>query len=355
MVRWFFRFLIGLYFIFDMCSAQDSTWSFSSRLAASFSYDNNIFESVSSPVSDQAGRALLTVSGRWSGIKSSRMSFQYRDAVEGYIQHDVENRMIHDFHGNAVYFFNQNIGLGVRFQGRTRTFFQIERGYGFIQGEPCLKLYLSSRFSGRVHYAVSRLDYVQGEQFDYTHQGWGTSWTYHIFPKLSLKLQWTEGTLDFHREAYAYNEINSTLFEWAGKEAYQRDCITEISGNVEIYCWALFQCHVGHQKNRSNNYGYSFSGPRVKLLVIKSLPWKLTAGFYWMRQWKHYADSLVPLLQLYPETETEENNYILIDFTKAFNKKQAIRLQWGWYRNESPFRNLYYKKMLFSAGYSHSF
>ena len=124
---------------------------------------------------------------------------------------------------------------------------------------------------------------------------------------------------------------------------------------VEIYSGFLTRLSMGYQENRSNSYGYSFSCPRVKLLVVKEIVGSWILSGYGSLQQKKYTDSLDSTLQILPDTETEENSYIIFDLSKEISRKWGITFRTGWYINESPFRNRYYKKNLFSFGLTHRF
>jgi hypothetical protein len=93
----------------------------------------------------------------------------------------------------------------------------------------------------------------------------------------------------------------------------------------------------------------------VQVLAVKGIGFRWTAGFYWSWQNRRYTDPLDPFLPIRPESENEENNCFLIDISRAVGRRTSLKVQAGMYRNESPFRDLYYRKILYSVGMTHAF
>lgn len=331
------------------------SWRLSSRAGISMLYDSNVFESVDNSVRDQAARLYLTLSSRGTVTRRISAGVQYQGAVEGYIQNGIDSRMMHQVHGSLRAVPIKGLAFDLEIRGRDKSFFRADRGYRYLHAQPSIHFSPNRIWTGRIFYTLSDFNYIQGGLFDHTYNGWGASLQAVVSSRVTLRLRWATGLLSYNREAVAYSYINETLFEWINKGEQQLDRLYEWLLYAELYYWALYKLDVGYQVNASNNYGYSFTRPRIHLLIVKSLPGAFTLGLYYMQQWKQYRDSLIPFLQLQPETETEENNYLLLTLDKAITQKNTIQLRWGWYRNESPFRDLYYEKQVISFGFSHVF
>lgn len=336
-------------------NVRAQSWRLSSRAGLTMLYDSNVFESVDNAVQDQAGRFFLRLSSKGAFFRRISASVQYSGAVEGYIQNGIDSRMIHQIHGNLWAVMKKDLACGVEIRGRDKSFFRSDRGYRFLYAQPVVQISPNQNWSGRIFYSISDFNYIEGDLFDHTQNGWGISLQAVVNSRITIRLRWSTGLSSYNREAYAYSYINETLFQWMEKGEQQSDRLNEWLLYMEVYYWAFFKLDAGYQVNHSNNYGYSFSRPRINLLIVKSLPGDFTIGLYYMQQWKKYEDSLIPFLQLEPETETEENNYLLFTLDKAITEKNTIQIRWGWYRNESPFRDLYYEKQVISFGFSRAF
>jgi hypothetical protein len=124
---------------------------------------------------------------------------------------------------------------------------------------------------------------------------------------------------------------------------------------AEWYGWALLRIGISYRRNVSNSYGYAYEVPTIHVLGARALPWKLTVRIFVSLQWKTYTDPLQPFLQIRPDTEIEENNTMVLDLSRDFGRGWEIVLRSAWYQNESPFRNLFYKKRVIGIGLSKRF
>ena len=67
---------------------------------------------------------------------------------------------------------------------------------------------------------------------------------------------------------------------------------------------------------------------------------------YMTWQKKNYRDTLLPFLPIELDTEQEENNFYVLDLSRDLWPEITAVVRWAWYKNESPWANLYYKKTL---------
>jgi hypothetical protein len=138
-------------------------------------------------------------------------------------------------------------------------------------------------------------------------------------------------------------------------ETHQHDRNEEISLEVEWYTEALFRVGFAWEKNRSNSYGFGFDSPKWTVLIARQLPSEWTFSLFFRLQTKRYNDRLAPAFQVYPDTESEENNSLFIELEHDFSSQYSLEIKGGWVRNESPFRSRYYKKSIFSVGIARQF
>ena len=129
----------------------------------------------------------------------------------------------------------------------------------------------------------------------------------------------------------------------------------EFATGLEIYQWIFAGIQLSYQKIQSNNYGYAYTCPRLRCILAKSFKWDLTVRFYWSLYLKDYSDDLKPILQVFPDSENEENSFTVVDLSKDLRNQLSVHVRLGWYQNESPFRDLYYQKQLLSMGLTKRF
>ena len=330
-------------------------WEWSSRLDLSYVRDSNVFESISEPMSDHTGRFLFQLSGGGRPIKPVVLSFRYSGGLQGYGRYSMENRMVNDVKSSCEIPFWSRASLGVEFQGRDKTFFQIDRGYRFWQGSSFVRWTFPSGLRAELFYAFSLLDYVEGVNFDYDYRGGGVLLEMALMPRVTWEFQFVLGESRYERTAFGYEKTDDYTYQWIDRGRVQEDDLQEVSTTLEVYQWALVQFGYSYQWNLSNSYGYSYNQPQLNVLVAKTLPWGLAVRFYWVLQMKDYTDSLTPLLQIRPDTENEENSFTLVDLSKDLMQNLSLRFRLGWYKNESPFRDRYYKKNLISMGFTQRF
>ena len=347
-------FLLSLPIFFGTARASDG-WKWNSRTDLSFVQDNNVLESVTGAVSDITARIFADINGARQLSPSASLSFDYKGGAEAYKAYTSENRMIHDLSTRFLLGILPNLSVGLSLQTRTKTFFQAKRGYILLQGAPSLRWKLGTGSRASLFAAYTFLDYADGAVFDFRRLNAGIRYDLALSSRATWSIQALLGRIAYRRNALDYRPLAEDLYQWIILDADQRDTIREISSTLEFYYVALIRCIGAYQWIASNSYGYSHTRPKLQVIAAKTFPWSLTLRVYWSLNLKNYGDSLQPILQVSPDTETEENSYLLIDLIKDLKDDFSLRLRLGVYRNESPFRDLYYEKTLLSLGLSKRF
>lgn len=330
-------------------------WRWSSRLDGSIVHDNNVLESISNPFADFTGRFLTDVTSHGRVFQSLNVFMQYRGGLETYKSYSEENRMVNDIQGNLTFPIHPEFSAGLNFQARNKLFFSAHRGYWYVQSSPFIRWKFPYNVRVSLFHVLSFLDYADGVIYDYLHQGAGVRIECAVTRSFNWNISWTFGNLRFDREAQDYEPIDLFNFQWTNLDKKQKDHHQELSTSIELYYWILLRIQYAYERNMSNSYGFTYNRPKFNILAAKNLKWGFTLRFYWNMLLKKYSDSLQPILQIRPDTENEENSFLLVDLSKDITKNMSVRFRMGWYRNESPFRDLYYEKTLISGGLSHRF
>jgi len=328
-------------------------WRCKSHVSLSYLHDNNVFESLKNRQSDHVGRFMCQFSTQNDFISSGFFQAVYQAGVEGYASHTSENRMVNDLNALCQFRVRKSFSLCLPVQARAKTYFEWDWGYGFYSTEPALLWIPSRKIQSRLFFSMSSFDYQQGREYDHRFLGWGLSLRWEPLENINWFVQWRGGRLTYRRNALQSWERNKAdEVEWVLTGNRQQDDLNTVFLSLEIYQWALFQWGAGYQWNRSNSVGFSYNRPRATLLVSKKLPWNLTMSVFWQRQWKHYQDVFLPLLQIRPERDVEENEIRLLELARELRPNLSVRCRWAWYENESPFRDRYYEKQRLSLGFS---
>jgi hypothetical protein len=330
--------------------SRPSAW-----LDVSLVHDDNVFETMSGARPDISARLLFQCSWKRRLDGQARLALNVQGAAEAYRRYSKENRSLTQVVLGCETPLKGSVWAGFDSDLRFKTFFEADRGYAFFKLSPFVRWRIRQGWNATVFSAASRLNFFGGGQYDYTACIGGASIHWAADPNLLVSVQCVFGEAFYQRQAYGLLNWTKNFEQWKALDTTQKDPYTEVSLHFEWTQWLLLRCGFGYEINRSNSYGYAFKRPKANVLAVKSLDAGWTFGFCWTSQMKRYSDSLRPILQISSESENEENNCVLIDASKSLGGMSSVKFQAGWYRNESPFRDLYYQKILYSLGVHHTF
>jgi len=343
--------LIGL-LLFPQFSISKS-WS--AKCSVGLLQDSNVFESYDRPVQDGLGRAWLDAGCRVRPARPLLLFLNYSGGIDLYAGRSVEDRTVHTLIGSAETPLWGKTVLGLDMQGKVKSFLQADRGYGTGRLSPFLRMNLFGRALLKASWDVWGFDYSPGEAFDYSALGANFVLESSPFPAVRWCLGFASHELRFKRQAVEWVFPDYRISPWIPLGFSQKDRITEYSASIEVYFWAYWLMRYSYERNRSNGYGYSYRDPEFELVFAKMLPWRLNVKLFWTQRAKTYSDPLTPFLQVRPDAEDETSSETLLDVSRALNEKLTARLRIARYRNESPFRNLYYRKDIASLGFCFEF
>lgn len=339
-----------------MAGTTHANWRIQSQMRFWLGLDDNVFESLSEAEQDETGRLAGTVSLQGHLSKKWILGLQYIGAIEGYSHYNAENRMIHA--GSLVteyVLFGSLIG-GVSCNGRIKDFLKAERGYVSWECTPYFKIPIARTMIGHLGYIARGFDFQQGTYFDSRFQGMQAEVKWDASSRIKCQVRGTWGQYRYDRMTYRLSESgNPNVLGLIETGHLQKDTFREIDIGVESYGWMLLQISGGYRERQSNNYGYTSSCPFFEATVGKTLfeSWSLSCRT--VLQWLQYVDDLAPLLLVNPDTESEDCSVLVFDLSRQLSKSQTLGLRFGWYENESPIRNRFYRKTVFSIGYSYRF
>ena len=317
--------------------------------------DSNVLESIDQPRTDQSARLMLDMQAEPRLSRNQILTLQYLGGIEGFQQYGDENRAIQ--HGTLLYLYKplKSIAIGTQIQARWRSFFQVTRGYRWSSAELFLRFYLPYGFRIKLHTSLSQINHARASEFNYRSRNDGVMVSWSGSPRFQIFSRYLTDLRKFRSPAYALESPVPQDVVFLPKNEKHEDLHWEFAAGLEWLSWLLLRLEIGFERQASNSYGYDFERPGFELMIVKSLPWHLVLRGYAHYQNKDYLDDLTSLVQIHPDTETEENRYLLFDLIRDLNQNTSIRFRVGRYQNESPLRDLYYEKTLFSFGISQSF
>jgi hypothetical protein len=317
--------------------------------------DTNVFESFDRQESDRIGRVWLDVSGRFRPLAPPLIYANYSGGLDVYAAHTDENRLVHTLFGLTEIPLGKKTALGVEFQGKIKAFLNSDRGYGTWRAAPFFRFNPFDDVLVKASWAFSAFDFVPGKSFDYHLQSGSVSLESSPLPHVKWSLGFASYVLKYKRQAVRFFFPEYRISPWIPLGVSQKDRILEYSASVEAYCWAYWLFRFSYENNRSNSYGYSYRDPQFEAVIAKMLPWGLNLKLFWAHREKTYIDPLTPFLQVRPDAEDETDSQTLVDISKHLSEKWTARLRVVRYKNESPFRNLYYQKDVASLGCTYEF
>jgi hypothetical protein len=340
--------LCGLLLAFR--GAHSKSWSATCSIA--LMHDSNVFESFDGPAGDRLGRVWLDVAGRVRPAGPLFLYGNYSAGMDAYAAHPDENRMVNAFLGLAEIPVRKKTALGVELQGKAKTFLVVKNGYGTWRAAPYIKLTLSDEILLKAAWKASAFDFTPGKTFDYQSHGGSLSLESSPLPGVRLNFCFSSSVLKFKVRALRFDASEPEKPSWIPLGFLRTDRIWECSFSLEAYCWAFWLLGFSYQNDRSNGYGYSYRDPQIEAVVAKMLPWHLNVRLFWTHRRKTYTDPLTPFLQVRPDAEDETDSQALLDVSRKLGEKWTVRFRAVRYQNESPFRNLYYRKVIASLGCS---
>lgn len=322
------------------------------RFSIAAGYSDNVFESVFNPAGDGLGRLQLLWQTRTASDKPLSLALTSHSGVEAYGRYGEENRLIENCAARGEWRMLQKLSAGFETRHKFQHFFSVTRGYRSHLFLPFFEARSIAKLSARFVYLIGNFDYRIGSTYDSRMTGFQLSLDWQIAPRLTLAALWKRTGLDYDRFAL----VSTPAYPyWTSANARQHDQNHEVSLEAEWYCEALFRLGFAWETNRSNSYGFGYDCPKWSLLIARQIVKDWTFSLLFRLQQKNYADRLAPVFQLYPDTESEENNSLFLQLEHDLSSASSLEIKGGWVRNESPFRSRYYKKTFFSIGFARRF
>jgi len=317
--------------------AQDQ-WRTHHRLQIGYEHDSNVLEAIHHEQGADNLRLLLDFKAQRRGL-----SLAYQGGYQLYPGYAAENKLANEFSAGLQHRLAGNVDIGVQVWARLKIFLNSDQDLARGFWQPFIQWTLNRHASLRTGFRQDGLDYARSDYFDYTGPGFFLQW------RQRLAGHWTV----MPTVAISQNRFQRTAQQLLGntpglimEAVRQQDDVTS-AGLYSEWLWRslLLSVHYQWQQNHSNSYGYNYDRHGLTLMFTEQIGTFFVRG-YMTWQKKNYRDALLPFLPIELDTEQEENNFYVIDLSRDLVPDVTAVVRWAWYKNESPWANLYYKKTL---------
>ena len=330
---------------------EQSDWHFQYRFQVLTETDNNVREELHNPVAAQSMRFMLHPK---IIHRNKRLSFSAgnQSGLQLYGAEISENKLIDDFKGKICYDITPWFKAGLQGFARFKLFLNKETDYALNRLNPFFQIALPAGFMLQTGYGDESLSYASTSFYNYNSSLLYLSVAKMVLPGLCVTPVFQTGSIDLNRQAY---EIVPGLLNWQQKQDLQRDQLSCARIQLDwMYRGLLFNISYAYESVTSNSYGFGYRRHVLNLLFARNFFGLLVRG-YGTIQSKMYRDEMLPIWPLYLDTEKEESNFLVMDFSYEVTRVSAIMLRCAYYKNESPWADLYYEKWLVNAGIEFNF
>lgn len=319
-------------------------WRVSQRLQAGWEHDSNVLEALRGPAAAEDLRLLYEIRlSRRQGTAASQLA--YRGGGQFYSGVAGENKVIQEAEGSLRIAVKPRLQLGVQGWGRAKLFLQRDDDYLFGRGQLHLTTLLTDHLSLKGGMTFEGLGYASTHFYNYSAPGGYLQLQQQIGGRLILVAHLSRQEMKFHRVASTVITQNENL---PASGVRQHDRLSGGGLRLEA-AWPSLLMQIGFRSetNGSNSYGYDYGRHILEASFVRQFGLICLRGLVTLQQ-KNYRDNLYPFWPLQLDTEREENNFILLDLSRPVYQGIELLLRAAWYRNESPWANLYYQKQLIS-------
>ncbi len=342
--------IVSLVVILPLSCMAQNRWQRESRLTLGWKHDSNIFESEGDSVGAGGPQVSLYLSLFHRKAKSS-LRLDYRGGTEIYQNHREETRLVQDISAVGTLPAGKNWICSARAGARVKWYPQLRWGYTRLQISPGLYRSFTPGVSISFLGMLAVMNYSGSTYYDNRETGGGLA--AHLRPNRNLlfSLETMLSLRVYDRPAWQYN----TTDFWAIAADKQQDVFMDLNVTGEWRGPLLFRFALGFRRQSSNSFGYSFWQPLLSLQTAVDLGAGVVFMLHGSLRTRHYDDRLDPALLTRPGGESEENTFLLLDFSRDIRSGLTLHVRGGRYQDESPLAGRYYNKNIITSSLSFRF
>jgi hypothetical protein len=345
----------SLLYIFLLCqfgisAAQENgtssgAWRFDHRLQAGWETDSNVYEALHAPESGEDLRLLYEFKAGYRKRAAATL-LGYRGGGQFYPGLSRENKVIQEAEAGGQIPITPALQLGVKGYGRLKLFLRRDEDYAFGRTQIYLNTRLPAALTLKAGLTCEGLDYPETQFYNYTAPGGFAQLQRRFSSHLTLVLYSNLMALHYRRAAYRMIGQGQTMPE---ANSSQEDRFTGYGIRIEG-SWSGFLGQIGYRREecKSNSFGYDFGRDVIEASFVRQIAGLYLRGLMTLQD-KRYRDDLYPFWPLQLDTEREESNFLVLDLSRPVYDHIELLFRVAWYKNESPWANLYYDKRLLSV------
>jgi hypothetical protein len=332
---------------------QSGKWRIKNRLQASFEFDDNIREAPSQTVNkikDSSLKFLFHSQASWKSSKT-RISFTYRGGFQTYLEHAFENKLINEFETTADLKIKK-FAIGLRGAGRLKIYLNDILDYVTGSAEFYLRLPQLLNFGSEVAFKTADLSYQNFSAFDYSENQVKWAISKRFASRFTLKLELSGRQVKYDRSAMNFIPLENGL---SLLNTQQKDNHFKARYQLSYAKAFLINFNYSFERNNSNSFGYDYYKHQIILIFGFQFPQGIWLRGYGATQVKNYSEDAIPMFPTDIDTEREESNFIVLDFSKDLHPGFTALLRLAYYNNESIIRSRFYSKTLITLGFDFRF
>ncbi len=325
-------------------------WRLETRLQTLYENDSNVRESLHHPQAAHSTRFLVNPVIQKKG-KRLDLFLQYHGGLQLYQTIGGENKLVNEINARVSWRFGSNFAMGLKGFGRLKLFLNRDTDYLWDRTGPYIAWH-GGRHGVQLNYTAEGVDYARIDYFDSHSDYYALNYYYNLRPNFQISPSFTFGLAATNRPAY---DFVADLFNWLRKDEQQQDQIRIYALQLDwLWRGLLLNAHYGFEDLESNSYGFGYSKHYITFMTAKNVEGVLLR-IYATLQKKNYHDDVRPLWPLELDTEKEESNFFVFDVSRDLSAHTLLMLRLAYYRNESPWANIYYEKFLLHLGFEFRF
>ncbi len=350
MIKYWLFAVITIALIISDLFAQ-SSFRIKNRIQIGLEIDDNIKESRFNPQA-QPGLRLLFQSKVDHRKADSRFALDYSAGFQGYDPDVREDKLISEASARFERQFGKWFLAGVDAWMRMKIFLHNSIDYHIFSPSAFSRINLPLQANFSVFARPQVLDYWSSSVFDFSGYEIGST----LLKRFSRRFVAELGASQTHRvyQRSAYDRPLSDYFVLILDER-QQDAIRKYWCQLQYMGQIYASIHYFYESNASNSYGFSYQNQAMTLSLSRKLSGRMLLRIHAMLQKKKYQETWSAIVPVELDTEKEDSNFLILDLSRSLTERYSAFLRLAIYRNESPYRSLYYRKQLITGGLEYTF
>ncbi|MFQ6617309.1 MAG: hypothetical protein ACE5QV_01365 [Fidelibacterota bacterium] len=340
-------FLSSLIILLLTYSLNAQVKHFTYRFSTGIKYDSNVFETSQNPALDQAIRISgnLTFRKYWKRVL---VKIDFQSGGEKYFENIIEDRVINELDLILEYRIISKISGGIEARGWLKNYLNRKFDYHTDIFKIYYRFPLWIKTGLKLTFAYFTLNYLNPSSFDIREPFAEILFNIPVTKYLNTGIKYISGRSNY--------PLQNSLVLSDGGLVLKTDNIKRRDNFKKgifylTYTRKIFMNMEFNYRNlSSNSYGQTFRELAGLMLMTRKLGNKYYIKLFISSQIKKYSESYPDTIIIEMDPERNEQNIFLMELDRNISPNLIFKMGTGWYKNESKFRDRYYRKFLFTIG-----